>query len=316
MVEPSSGRFVVVGQVARDLVLQLDALPGPGQSTTVDGRSELLGGKGANIAVGLAQLGAPVDLVGVVGEDTVGRWLVEQVRRDGIGAAAFTTRAGTASALMVDAVTGDAQRHQLESVPDEVLLDVADVVAARPVLAEATTLVLQQQQPAQALLAAAAAVDRGRCRVVLDGVAEDERLREELLGRAHVVRMDATETAILAGHPVEDPGTALDVARRLQRRGPRVVAVALDGVGDLVVADDRAHLVPYGDATVVDTTGAGDAFVAALAWALADDLPAELAARTAAAAAGLTVGHAGGRPRLSAERVRQQADRLTARQLR
>ena len=64
---------VVVGQIARDLVLVVDEVPGPSGSTDVRQRRELLGGKGANIAVGLRQLGVPVAVVGVVGDDQVGR---------------------------------------------------------------------------------------------------------------------------------------------------------------------------------------------------------------------------------------------------
>ncbi len=63
---------MVVGQIARDLVLVVDEVPGPGSSAPVRERREMLGGKGANIAVGLAQLGAPVKLVGVVGDDDIG----------------------------------------------------------------------------------------------------------------------------------------------------------------------------------------------------------------------------------------------------
>ena len=68
--------LVVVGQIARDLVLVVDEVPGPSGSTDVDERRELLGGKGANIAVGLSQLGVPVAVVGVVGDDQVGESLL------------------------------------------------------------------------------------------------------------------------------------------------------------------------------------------------------------------------------------------------
>ncbi|WP_448617489.1 PfkB family carbohydrate kinase [Geodermatophilus sp. URMC 65] len=59
---------VVLGQVGRDLVLRTSALPGPGGSARVGERRELLGGRGADQVVALAQLGVPVALVGVVGE--------------------------------------------------------------------------------------------------------------------------------------------------------------------------------------------------------------------------------------------------------
>lgn len=55
--------LVVVGQVARDLVLRIDQLPAAGGSVDVARRRELLGGKGANIAVGLALDDATVQRV-------------------------------------------------------------------------------------------------------------------------------------------------------------------------------------------------------------------------------------------------------------
>ncbi len=64
---------VVIGQIGRDLVLRTDGPPSAGEATTVLQRDELLGGKGANQAVGLAQLGVPVALIGAVGDDSPGR---------------------------------------------------------------------------------------------------------------------------------------------------------------------------------------------------------------------------------------------------
>ena len=66
---------VVVGQVARDLVLVVDEVPGPGGTVDVEQRRELLGSKEANIAVGLTQLGVPVAALGVV-DDLVGEELL------------------------------------------------------------------------------------------------------------------------------------------------------------------------------------------------------------------------------------------------
>jgi ribokinase len=108
---------VVVGQIARDLVLVVDKVPGPGGSVDVDQRRELLGGKGANIGVGLAQLAVPVAVVGVVGDDLVGEELPAQCERDQLDTTAVLRRTGTESALMVDVVTADGQWRYLESVP-------------------------------------------------------------------------------------------------------------------------------------------------------------------------------------------------------
>src|SRR5690625_8053000 len=71
---------LVVGQVARDLVLALEEMPPPQGSTVVSQRHEMLGGKGTNQAVGLRQLGGQVALLGGVGADRVGQQLLAAPR--------------------------------------------------------------------------------------------------------------------------------------------------------------------------------------------------------------------------------------------
>jgi ribokinase len=98
----------VAGQIARDLVLVIPELPGPNSSAQVTERREMLGGKGANIAVAAAQLGSRVALIGVVGADHTGDWLISQVKTDRIDTTAVVSRPGTTSGLIVDLVTQDA----------------------------------------------------------------------------------------------------------------------------------------------------------------------------------------------------------------
>jgi ribokinase len=75
---------VVVGQIARDLVLVVDEVPEAGTAVPVRQRREMLVGKGTNQAVGLAQLDVRVALLGVVGQDETGDRLLDQARRDRI----------------------------------------------------------------------------------------------------------------------------------------------------------------------------------------------------------------------------------------
>ena len=74
----------------------------------------------------------------------------------------------------------------------------------------------------------------------------------------------------------------------------------MDGVGNVFTWDGGELVVPLGDVRVVDTTGGGDAFVAALAFALTRGDGPEEAARLAVEASGATVTHPGGRPNLTA----------------
>ena len=185
----------MVGQIARDLVLVVDEVPGSGGTVPVRERREMLGGKGANIAVGLAQLGAPVRLVGVVGDDDTGARLIARAAADGIGTEAVVQRQDCATGLIVDLVA-DGWRY-LEHLPDGVLLREDDVPT--DLIARAATVVVQLQQPPEVALKAARAAHG---RVVLDGA--PERLRAELLACADVVRADHQEAELLSGRKIAD----------------------------------------------------------------------------------------------------------------
>ncbi|HEX7304858.1 PfkB family carbohydrate kinase [Lentzea sp.] len=283
--------IVVIGQLARDLVLVVDEVPGPGGTTPVRERREMLGGKGANIAVGLAQLGAPVALVGVVGDDDTGERLIARAAADGIATEGVVRRPDTGTGLIVDLVA-DGWRY-LEHLPEAVLLREDDLPL--DVIAGAAAVVVQLQQPPEVALAAARAA---RGRVVLDGA--PERLADELLARADVVRADHREAELLSGRTIGTADDAVEAARAVLAKGPDLVAFAVDDVGNVFVWDSGELVLPLGDVEVVDTTGGGDSFVAALTFALTRGDGVEEAARRAVEASGDTVAHLGGRPTLTA----------------
>lgn len=287
---------VVVGQIARDLVLRVDEVPEPGTSTGVRLRREMLGGKGANQAVGLAQLGVRVALLGVAGEDDVGECLLRQAREDGIDVR-YVPRRGT-SALIVDVVDGRGRWRYLEDLPETSLVHEDDVAGAAGLLRSAPYVIVQLQQPPETALAAVRLASEAGRHVVLDGVPE-----RSLLPLATILRADAHEAELLAGRGVESPDDAIRAARELRENGPRLVALAVEGEGNVFVWEDGELFLPLEKADVVDTTGGGDAFVAALTAALLRGDDVENAARQAVRAAGLTVRHAGGRPGLTASRV-------------
>lgn len=281
----------MVGQMARDLVLVVDEVPGPGGTTPVRERREMLGGKGANIAVGLAQLGAPVALVGVVGDDDVGARLIARAAADGIATEAVVRRPDTETGLIVDLVA-DGWRY-LEHLPDAVQLREGDLPIG--LITRAAAVVVQLQQPPEVALKAARAAQG---RVVLDG--SPERLRDELLACADVVRADHQEAELLSGRTIKTADDAVEAAREVLALGPDLVAFAVDDVGNVFVWDSGQLVIPLGDVEVVDTTGGGDAFVAALTFSLTRGDGPEEAARRAVEASGDTVSHLGGRPTLTA----------------
>jgi len=300
----------VFGQLARDLVLVVDRVPAAGQSGRVRRRREMLGGKGANQAVALAQLGMRPALAAVAGDDQTGTRLIEQAGKDGIDTSAVIRREGTRSGLIVDVVTPDGQWRYLEDLPPSVLLTEADVAAAEGLTATAPWVSIQLQQPSGAVLAAARQAATAGAKVVLDGAPDANGHTDDLLALASVVRANAREASLLTGTEIGGLDDARSVAQGILRRGPGLVALAVGDVGNYFAWPEGDLLLPLTKTPVADTTGAGDAFTAALITALHADQPPESAAQFAVAAAGATVGHPGGRPALTKSALDRQLSLL------
>ncbi|OMC55052.1 ribokinase [Mycobacterium sp. IS-836] len=286
---------VVIGQIGRDLVLRTDGPPSASESRTILQREELLGGKGANQAVGLAQLGVPVALIGVVGDDTAGTFVLEEAEGDGIDIGGVVRRGTTA--LLVDLVAPPPERMLLEHIPESSLVRVDDLDRSAERLNGAEIVSIQLQQPAETALAAARRARRRGVRVVADG-APPQDIQADLLASVDVIRADATEAALIGGKAVGTVDEAAELADNLLTCGPELVAIAVPDVGDLLAWRGGSELFEFADVDVVDPTGAGDAFVAGLISALRDGAGPQHAGQQAAAAPSSTVQRLGGRPSL------------------
>ena len=293
---------IVVGQLARDLVLRVEALPEAGAAADVRERREVLGGKGANCAVAAARLGARTALLAVAGSDDAADGLLAQAAADGVDTRHVVRRPGTATGLIVEVLEGPDDRpgrwRYLQHLPDAVLLTPDDVAPAEPALAAARAVVLQAQQPGAVLQRCARAAGTDAL-VVLDG-APEPAARTALLAAVDVLRADPAEAALLldAGLATDDVARVLAAAHRLLDAGPSVVVLGVEGAGNAVAWADGELFVPFDDTPVVDTTGGGDTLTAALTVALLDGVDPGRALQRAARATADTVSHAGGRPDL------------------
>jgi ribokinase len=286
-----TGHVVVLGAINVDLVTRAARLPGPGETVVGGALQRFGGGKGANGAVAAARLGATVRLIGAVGADDDGRRTLEDLRAAGVDVAgvAVLDDVATGAALIVVDAAGENQIAVASGANDAV--PVAHVRTALEVaLPGAGCVLVSAEVPDAAVEAAvAAAVDAG-----VPCVLNPAPAREALLvaaDRGAVLTPNAGEARALTGR--EDP---LDAARALAARTGAAVVVTLGGDGALVCAPaDEPVRLPARPATVVDTTGAGDAFNGALAAALADGRGLREAVDRALVVGALAVGRAGAR---------------------
>jgi len=282
---PDGGGVVVVGSINVDYVVRVQRRPAPGE-TVSDGALELHpGGKGANQAVAAAYSGAPVQMVARVGEDAAGTQRLEDLRNAGVGTGFVSRSPGAATGSAFITVTPDGENTIVVATGANGDLGTSDVERASAALAGAAVLVAQLEVPLPAV-ARAVALAGPQARVVLN-CAPARALGAELLRRVDVLVVNEPEGAVLTGRPISAGFDAFAMAEQLVALGPTAAVVTLGAGGAVVVgAGVRAH-VPAPSVVARDTTGAGDAFVGALAATLA--LSGDLAQ---AVAAGVVLGSA------------------------
>ena len=288
--------ILVIGSLNVDLVTRCEHLPREGQ--TVFGSDFFIaeGGKGANQAVTAARLGGRVTMAGCVGRDQFGRDLLAGLAKDGVRTDHIATvDKPTGTAL----ITVDAAGHNTIVVVSGANGECSPALAERA-LADAGSpgvLLLQHEVPVEANACAIRAARAAGWFIVLN-TAPARDVPAELLPMIDIIAPNETEAAALTGLAIATRADALAAAQRLVGDGARAALITLGGEGALYRDADRALHCPAVPVQAIDTTAAGDAYLGALAMALAEGQPLPQSLSFAAAAAGLAVTRLGAQPSL------------------
>jgi ribokinase len=274
---------VVVGGANTDYLVRGQSLPGPGSTVDGDEFQEASGGKGANQAVAAARLGARVAFVARVGADARGRAIVATLESEGVDVRQVITDDDARTGVALVMVDAGGEKQIMTAPGANHRLTVDDIARARDVITAARVLLIQLEVPLDAIESAAHLGRSAGALVVLDP-APPRPLPERLLRQVHVIRPNAAEAEAITGIRVSDELSARDVARHLMERGAGAAIVGAPG-GNLLATSDEELWVPHTKVEAVDSTGAGDAFAAAVAVSLSRDEPLRSAVRFASAAA-------------------------------
>ncbi|KRA46721.1 ribokinase [Pseudoxanthomonas sp. Root630] len=288
---PSPARVIIVGSFNVDHVWRCDALPAAG--ATIAGRyASGPGGKGFNQAIAAVRAGAETTFVCALGDDAGGRLARDLAAADGLDLRAQASDEPTGTAgIYVDA---HGRNTIVIGAGANAALSTEHANAQSAVFAEAKVVLAQLESPADTVLATLQTARQHGAMTVLNPAPANAATTTELLAHADVVTPNETEFAALLARHLGERVSADDVAtldgvtlhqhcRQLFPHGTVVVTLGSTGVyvshpDDALRGDPRAHYrVAAEAATVVDTTGAGDAFNGALAASLAENAVAAFA---------------------------------------
>ncbi|MEU3191727.1 ribokinase [Streptomyces sp. NPDC006992] len=288
MDEPRSPLVAVIGSVNIDHVVVADAFPSPGQ--TILGRTAqvALGGKGANQAVAAASAGVRTAMIARVGDDAEADKARAGLAARGVDVQGVATVPGAETGTAW--ITVAARDNAIIVVPGANFQWPSEGDCTDGAGAEASVVLAQLEIPLGVVQRAAVAC-RGR---FLLNAAPAAELPQELLSRCDVLIVNEHEQAAVSGQSdpehAKEPAAVRRAHAALRGRGAKAVVTTLGGAGAIITdTDGTTTALPAIPATVVDTTGAGDAFAGVFAARLAAGDALLEAARLGIAAGSLAV---------------------------
>ena len=280
-----SGAAVVVGSVNVDLAIRAARLPSPGETVIGGTFTRSQGGKGANQAAAAASLGVRTWMVGLVGDDDLGREARANLSERGVDLSQLGTgTASTGVALII--VDDDGENLIAVASGANGELTGERVAAAFAAIDETSAVVLADLEiPDEAVFAAAEAAHERGWTFILNP-APARQLDARLIELCDVIVPNEHEATELGWASVEELLTA----------GAGAVVVTLGSAGATLhrSGTEPVHVEPI-PVDVVDTTGAGDAFCGALAAWLAEGTSMEDALTAAVVAGSLATRSVGAR---------------------
>jgi ribokinase len=264
----------VLGSINQDFVLKVERRPNPGETVTNAELSTHNGGKGANQAAAAARLGASVTFLGRVGDDEFGEPLVRALQEKGIDTSLVERVSGRSTGAAFITVTPDGENAITVAPGANRSLTPEDADAASEKVRDARVLVAQMEIPVETVLRAVEVAAAGGTRALVN-LAPTFEVPRELLERLDPLVVNEHEAAFLLGATVEGVEGALSAAPELLSLGPHSAVITVGEAGAVFASGESTGHLPAPRVDVVDTTGAGDAFVGALAARLARDASLE-----------------------------------------
>lgn len=253
---------VAVGDANVDLIAPVESLPTKGGEVSTDKLYRCAGGSAANLCVAVTRLGLNSRFIGRVGDDHLGRFLIDNFRKEKVDISWLQIDKEVGTGLQFIAITKDGERTMygfrganiylsadeidLSCVKNSRILHISGYALLSDPQRKTTMKILKVATGAGAIVS----LDVG----VLPAVRATNRVRA-ILRSVNILFVGGREASAMVG--TKNPKTA---AKDLLKLGPEIVALKLARRGCFILTETEKVRYPAYPIKVMDTTGAGDAF--------------------------------------------------------
>ena len=286
-----SGHILVIGAASVDVKGR--AAKRLHLGTSVPGDITLtFGGVARNVAENLARLGQPTILLSAVGDDAFGTQILKRTSEAGVDVSKVIVHPGQHSAVYLIILDERGSRTFAvdEMAPVMRLVTPEYILSHRALFKDAAMVLLDANLSPRALSAAIQTAKRYGVPVSVDPTSTTlaPRLKKHLPDLT-LLRPNLTEAAVLCGHAIEGRAAATEAVQELVARGVGTAIITLGEEGLCYATSRQSGYIPAIHCEVVDSTGAGDALTAAVAYGLVHGFAIDEAMRLGVSAATLTL---------------------------
>ena len=261
--------ITVVGSFAVGMTLRTHRMPVFGETLVGSDFDMGPGGKGSNQAVGVARLGAEAHFAGIIGDDKLGEIAVDLYALEQVGTNYLQRTTEMATGVGFIILNNEGENGIILDMGANELMDSAFVDQVEAQIARSDVVMSVLEIPVAAAARAMELGARHNVPTILNP-APATALDADVLRNVDYLTPNETELRILLGLAPDDPADTVDLARQLHAQGVGNLVVTMGERGALILTGDGMDMVEGVQVEVVDTTGAGDAFNAGLAVALAE----------------------------------------------
>lgn len=255
-------KILVVGSLNLDVDIYCQRRPQAGETVMGRDMKFVPGGKGANQAYALARMGVATALVGAIGKDSAGERVKSSLKQVGVDLSGLQeTDKETGKAFIEIEDNGQNSITVIAGANAAVHADLVRENIAKVQAAEAVC--MQLEIPQDAIDTAAKMAVQQHKLVVVDPAPVRQDLSNEFLACVDIIKPNETELSVLTGLPTTTDAEVVKAARVLLDKGIRVVLATLGARGCMLVTRQTAKLFPAYHTQAIDTTAAGDCFLAA-----------------------------------------------------
>lgn len=280
-------KLFVLGSINMDFLFTIDKLPSKGETIPGKAFSTLPGGKGANQAVAAAKQGAMTYMIGNVGDDTIGEELIEKLQSYHVKTDFIKQIKETPSGVACILLEGNDNRIITNAGANHIH-DISDIEKILNDNATEKDILLMQLEIPLDIVEKAIKIAKAKGMQIVLNAAPMKELDEAILKNIDLLILNESETKALTNIDVDD--TNIDEAFKIiDTLGPKTCIITLGENGSYYKEEDKIIYTKVYMSDIVDTTGAGDAFIGIFLASKMLNLNTETALKRATAGASMTI---------------------------